>query len=186
MSESSLPSSPSARAGLTVVYTGDGKGKTTAALGLALRMLGHGWKVLVLQFIKGPLSSGERAAARSLSPQLTFRTLGEGYVFVKDGEPAERDRTVAERAWRSACEAVAGGEYDAVILDELNVMTSLGLVPVNEVLRMMETRPAGMTLVLTGRGADRRICEAADIVTEMKCIKHVHQTGREDISGIDR
>ena len=183
MSESS---SSSVRAGLTVVYTGEGKGKTTAALGLALRMLGHGWKVLVLQFIKGPLPGGECAGARSLSPQLVFRTLGEGYVFLREGKPADRDRAVAERAWRSACEAVAGGEYDAVILDEVNVMTSLGLVPVDEVLRLMETRPGSMTLVLTGRGADRRICEAADIVTEMNCIKHVHRTGREDIEGIDR
>ena len=171
--------------GLTIVYTGKGKGKTTAAFGLALRMLGHGRKVLVLQFIKGPLESGERKSAERLAPDLVVRTLGAGYVCVGGAKPTEQDRKLADEAWKTACESVARGGYDAVILDELNVMTSLGLIAVDDVLTMMQTRPKDVTLVLTGRDADERICRAADIVTDMQCVRHIHQAGRADIEGID-
>ena len=174
------------RKGLTVVYTGEGKGKTTAAFGLALRMLGHGWKVLVLQFIKGPLSSGEVKTAERLAPDLTVRTLGQGYVFVQDGVTTQRDRELAQSSWHIAREEVGKGDYDAVILDEVNVMTALGLIPVAEVLDMMRWRRTHLTLVLTGRGADERVCRGADIVTEMRHVRHVHDTGRTDIEGIDR
>lgn len=172
--------------GLTIVYTGRGKGKTTAAFGLALRMLGHGWKVLVLQFIKGPMESGEHRSAAKLKPALEVRTLGEGYVCMGNGQPTQEERKVAEQAWQTARRAVAGGGYDAVILDELNVMTSLGLIAVADVLDMMSARPPGMTLVLTGRDADERVCHAADIVTHMSLVKHVYDAGRPDIVGIDR
>ena len=177
------PESPRA---LTIVYTGHGKGKTTAAFGLALRMLGHGWRVLVLQFFKGPLESGERLAALRLAPDLTVRTLGRGYIGINGAAPAEEDHLVAARAWAVVCDEVGQGAWDAVILDEVNDMTALGLIPVPELLRLIETRPPNLTLVLTGRDADPLVCRAADIVTDMSCIKHVHAAGRSEVKGIDR
>jgi len=171
---------------LTIVYTGPGKGKTTAAFGLALRMLGHGWKVLVLQFIKGPIETGERIAARRLAPDLIVRTLGQGYLCLHGAPPTEKDRRLAADSWKIARDALASGTYDAVILDEINVLTSLGLIPVDALLHLIESRPPQLTLVLTGRSADPRVCSAADIVTEMSSPKHVFTTGRSDIEGIDR
>ena len=174
------------RPGLTIVYTGQGKGKTTAAFGLALRMVGHGWKVLVLQFLKGPIESGERLAARRLQPELTVRTLGSGYVCLKGAPPSAEERALARTAWLTALQAISEHPWDAVILDEVNVLTSLGLLSVDEVMRLVETRPPSLTLVLTGRDADRRLCHVADIVTDMSAVRHVYHTGRADIPGIDR
>ena len=178
---------PAERAGLVLVYTGDGKGKTTAALGLALQMLGHGWKVLVLQFLKGPLASGELVAAKRLAPGLSIRTLGRGYVHLVDGKPKSEDIEHARQSWEQARLAVLGDRYDAVVLDEANVLTSLGLVEVRQVLALMEeARRRRITLILTGRGADAVVIEQADIVTEMKSVKHVLETGRSDIPAIER
>jgi len=171
---------------LTILYTGHGKGKTTAAFGLALRMIGRGWKVLVLHFLKGPLPTGERLAAPRLAPELAVRTLGTGYLCLNRQPPAEQDRLAARRAWLEAVREVRSGQWNAVILDELNIMTSLGLIPVAEVLELIQSRPEHVTLVLTGRDADPHLIHAADIVTEMAPVRHVYNTGRADIEGIDR
>ena len=171
---------------LTILYTGSGKGKTTAAFGLALRMLGHGWKVLILQFLKGPIESGERIAARRLAPDLTVRTLGQGYVCLHGAAPTDDDRRLARLAWDVARREIGQGPWNAVVLDEVNVLTSLGLLPVDDLLHLIRSRPRGLTLVLTGRDADERVREAADIVTDMSCVRHVYDAGLTDLEGIDR
>ena len=172
--------------GLTIVYTGDGKGKTAAAFGLALRMIGRGWNVLMLQFIKGPIDSGERIAALRLAPDLVVRTLGTGYVCVSGEEPSESERISARNAWDEASREVLSGKWDAVILDEINILTSLGLVSVSSVLNLLKTRPQHVTVVLTGRNASAELVAVADIVTEMSLIRHVYGSGVADVEGIDR
>ena len=165
------------------VYTGDGKGKTTAALGLALRAMGHGLKVYLIQFMKGDPEYGELRAGRRLDG-LTIRQFGRT-DFVDRDHPAEEDLALARQGLEHAREIMAAGRCDLMILDEINVALDFGLVPVKSVLELIESKPHDMELVLTGRSAPRPIIQAADLVTEMREIKHYYQQGRTARDGIE-
>ena len=172
---------PAARRGFTIVYTGNGKGKTTAALGTALRALGHGWRVLVIQFFKGdwPVVFGEVEMGKRLAPQLEVLQLGKGFVqYMGDKKPFEEHLTVAKETLRTAKEHIASGAYDLIVLDEIiYAIDSAGvkLVSVDEVCELLDAKPPSLHLILTGRGAPQAIIDRADLVTEMREIKHPWQ-----------
>jgi cob(I)alamin adenosyltransferase len=169
--------------GYVQVYTGDGKGKTTAALGLALRAVGRGLKVCVFQFIKGGGPYGEHLIAESLAPLLTVIPTGRpGWVNTKD---ISEDRRIAQEALIRAQELLASGEYDLFICDEINGAVGFGLVDLEQVLELIARKPKNVELVLTGRNAHERIIEAADLVTEMKEIKHYYKAGVPARTGIE-
>jgi cob(I)alamin adenosyltransferase len=168
--------------GLLLVYTGDGKGKTTAALGLVFRALGRGWPVAVVQFIKGKWKTGERLFAETL-PGLTFQVMGRGFTWESDD--LSRDRQAAESAWRAAAELIAGGQHQVVVLDELTYVLNYGFVPVAEVLSALSDRPPHVHVVITGRNAPPELLAAADLVTEMRSLKHPFEQGRKAQIGID-
>ena len=171
--------------GLTQVYTGDGKGKTTAALGAALRALGWGLKVCVVQFIKGYADTGEMKIAERFPSQYVIRqfaTDSSGYI---DEEQARGRRQECEAAMAYAEEVVAGGEFDVVILDEINNAMAYKLIDVERALRLIREKPAHVELILTGRRAPVEIVQAADLVTEMLMIKHPHEQGIAARRGID-
>lgn len=171
--------------GMIQVYTGDGKGKTTAALGLACRAVGHGYKVFIVQFLKGNIDYGEMETARRLAPSLTIRQMGRG-CRVNRENPDLADIKLCQEAMVVARGAILGGEYDIVILDEINVAVDLGLVQKEEVLKLMDERPVNVELILTGRHAAQEIIERADLVTEMVEIKHYYQKGIESRKGIEK
>ncbi|MCJ7662713.1 MAG: cob(I)yrinic acid a,c-diamide adenosyltransferase [Desulfobacterales bacterium] len=171
--------------GMIQVYTGDGKGKTTAALGLACRAVGHGYKVFVIQFMKGNIDYGEVAAARKLAPYLTIRPMGRGCRVSRENSDLE-DIKLCQEAMVMAREIITGGEYDIVVLDEINVAVDLGLVQKKEVLRLMDERPLNVELILTGRHAAKEIIDRADLVTEMVEIKHYYQRGIQSRTGIEK
>jgi len=168
--------------GLVLVYTGNGKGKTTAALGLVFRALGRGLAVAVVQFIKGKWKTGERAFAETL-PGLTFLVMGEGFTWESDD--LTRDRRAAEQAWGKAEELISQGEHDIVVLDELTYALNYGFVPVADVVEAIRCRPPRVHVVLTGRNAPEELCAIADLVTEMKAIKHPFEQGHKARAGID-
>ena len=171
--------------GFIQVYTGNGKGKTTAALGLALRAAGREMMVCMIQFMKGGRPSGEHLAAPMLAPYLTIiRTGREGRVNRENPDP--EDVRLAQEALLLAKEAVTGGEYDLVILDEINGAVACGLIPVDEVISLMKSKPFNMELVLTGRNAHERIIAAADLVTEMREAKHYFKAGVPARLGIEK
>jgi len=172
--------------GMVIVYTGDGKGKTTAALGLILRAVGHGYRVLMIQFLKGGWDYGELKGIEYLAPAAKIEPLGIGCMgILDDDKPVEEHRQAARLTLEAAQKALSGEEYDIIILDEINIATHLELISVDDVLKLIDDRPPATTLVLTGRYADDRIIEAADLVTEMKDIKHPFQKGRLSQKGID-
>jgi cob(I)alamin adenosyltransferase len=165
------------------VYTGNGKGKTTASLGLALRAVGRGLKVCMFQFIKGGGQYGEHLAAEKLAPLLTIIQTGRpGWVNTKD---ITEDRRVAQEAYVRAHELLVSGEYDLFICDEINGATGFGLIDVEQVLELINCKPAKTELVLTGRNAHERVIEAADLVTEMREIKHYYKAGVPARTGIE-
>jgi cob(I)alamin adenosyltransferase len=164
------------------VYTGDGKGKTTAALGLALRGVGAGLKVFFAQFVKGMAYSEHRALER-FADQLVVRQYGRG-CFIQ-GQPAKEDLDAAARGLEEVQQVLTSGEYDLVVLDEANIATHLALVPVQALLDLMELRPEHVELVITGRRADVRVIQRADLVTEMREIRHYYTTGVEARTGIE-
>lgn len=170
------------RKGYVQVYTGDGKGKTTAALGLALRAAGAGLKVFVAQFVKNQKCSEHRTLER-LGDAITCRQYGCGLIM---RGPSEADIAAAQRGLREAAEALTGGSYDLVILDELNVAVYCGLIGVEDVLGLIVSRPAAVELVLTGRNAHPAVVEAADLVTEMRSIKHYYDKGVKARRGIEK
>ena len=171
--------------GLVQVYTGNGKGKTTAALGLALRAVGRGFKVCMVQFIKGGGEYGEHEAARRLAPLLTIHQTGRDNWIFKDKLDPE-DIRIAQEALVLARQALTSGDYDLVILDEINGAVWFGLLSVEDLLDLMAARPASVELVLTGRSADPRVIEAADLVTEMTEVKHYYQQGVPARIGIEK
>lgn len=172
------------RKGLIQVYTGDGKGKTTAALGLALRAVGHGFRVLMIQFMKGNIQYGELEASKRLSPYLTIIQMGRE-SFVSKSNPDPIDVQWAKKGFAMAKEAILNESYDIVILDEINVAVDYGLIPLDELLELLNSKPESVELILTGRGAKREVMEKADLVTEMVEHKHYYQKGIQAREGIE-
>jgi cob(I)alamin adenosyltransferase len=168
--------------GIVIIYTGDGKGKTTAALGLVFRALGRNLPVAVVQFVKGRWKTGERLFAEGI-PGLEFLTLGEGFTW--EGDDPERHASAARVAWGRARELLASGRHRIVVLDELTHVLTHGFVPCEEVLAAIAARPAGTTVVVTGRGAPASLLDAADLVTEMRAVKHPFDRGVKAIAGVD-
>jgi cob(I)alamin adenosyltransferase len=169
--------------GLIQVYTGDGKGKTTCALGLAVRAVGQGLKVIMLQFLKGR-ETGESRAALLLAPEMTMRFFGRpGLVNLKS--PAPEDLARVREAWEAARQVIAAGEHDLVILDEINLALAHGLIPLEETLAALRQRPPWVEVVLTGRRAPQALLALADLVTEMVPVKHYYQTGVRARRGIE-
>ena len=172
-----------------IVYTGEGKGKTTAALGQALRAVGQGLKVLMIQFLKGEWQSGERVAAAHL-PNFRLRPMGLGFTWNGRHSPEEH-RAALRQAWQAAREALLSGEYDLVILDELNNVFHIREFPVSDILTVEEVlatlaaRPAHVHVLITGRGAPPELIERADLVTEMVAVKHPYALGRRATRGIE-
>jgi cob(I)alamin adenosyltransferase len=169
--------------GLIQVYTGNGKGKTTAALGLALRASGHGLTVSIVQFMKGWPNYGELEGVKHL-PGVTLRQFGRA-EFVDKDNPDPADIRMAHDALRYAAEVIASGECDILILDELNVALDFGLIALEEVLPLLDARPPKMEMVLTGRNAHPEIVRRADLVTEMLDIKHPYAEGVAARRGIE-
>ena len=168
-----------------MVYTGDGKGKTTAALGLALRQIGWGRRVLFIQFMKGEGNVyGERIAAEKYLPLLEIEQHGRD-AFVNLENPAEIDKHLAQAALRRAEEAFAEGKYGMVVLDEVNVAMACGLVEVGSVLKLLAKRPLGLDIVLTGRYCPEEVMEAADMVSSVQEVKHHFQKGVRAREGIE-
>jgi cob(I)alamin adenosyltransferase len=171
------------RKGLLVVFTGNGKGKTTAALGMALRAAGHGMKVLILQFIKGAWSYGELEALKRFE-EITIEPLGSGFTWRK--ESLEEDARLAKSGWERALAAMKESSYEIIILDELNYVLSYGLLPLESVLEAVATRQKNLHLVITGRDAPDELVAAADLVTEMRQVKHpFHEQGVTAQRGIE-
>ncbi len=173
--------------GLVIINTGGGKGKTTAALGLALRAAGHGQKVLILQFIKGAWKTGEAKIMKRLRPEIEMEQLGKGFIKFADGklQITEKDRENAEESLRYAKEKINSDKYDLMILDEINNIIAYGLVDVREVIDIVRERPKRLSLVLTGRGAPAGLMEIADTVSEIKEIKHAYSKGIKAKKGIE-
>lgn len=171
--------------GYVVVLTGHGKGKTTSALGMAMRAVGQGLKVAILQFLKGSWKYGELDVVNRLTPDMTIRPLGEGFVHINPSNPAPKDVQCAGGAWKVCKEALFSGEYGMVVLDEINNAIAYGLLPVDDVVAALEERPYAVHVVLTGRDAHPKIVEFADLVTEMKEVKHPYQGGITARKGIE-
>lgn len=156
--------------GLIIVNTGNGKGKTSAALGMVLRSLGHGYRVAIVQFIKGAWEPAEKAVLNKFADQLEFRAMGEGFTW--DTQDRDRDLQKAQDAWEQAVTFIRNPEFKLVLLDEVNVAIKLGYLQVEQVLAGLEEKPENSHVILTGRGAPAALIERADLVTEMTLIKH--------------
>ena len=169
---------PEVRKGLIIVFTGPGKGKTTAALGTAFRAVGQGLKVLMVQFIKGSWHYGELDTSRMLGEnRIRILPMGRGFVKVGVEKPDPEDVRMVEEAWRFASQAITGGEYDLVILDEVNYAISYKMLGPAKVVETLKQKPERVHVVLTGRNAHPSIVECADLVTEMREVKHPYQKG---------
>ena len=169
--------------GTIQVYTGDGKGKTTAAIGQAIRAAGHRLRVMMIQFMKGKINYGELEAVKQILG-FTIEQYG-GPEFVNKNNPDKEDIEWAQEGWSRAKEVIQSGKYDMVILDELNIALDFGLIALDEVIEGMKSKPKHLELILTGRYAPREIMELADLVTEMKEIKHPYQKGIQAREGIE-
>lgn len=172
--------------GLTIVYTGKGKGKTTAALGIALRAVGYEKRICMIQFIKGSWHYGEMDSSKRLEPEFEMVAVGKGFVgIIDDKSSKEEHRDIANEAIKISNEKIQSGKYDIVILDEINYAVNLGLIPVNDVLNLIKSKPQEVDLVLTGNYAKDEVVNLADLVTEMREIKHPFQKGIKAKKGID-
>ena len=169
--------------GLLVVHTGTGKGKSTAAWGLAMRTLGHGLKLGVVQFVKGRSDTGERKLLQRFSEQVTMKVMGEGFTW--ETQDRARDVAAARAAFEAAKEMMADPELHMVILDELNIVLRYEYLPLDEVIEALQARREGLHVVVTGRNAKPALIEAADLVTEMTLVKHPFRDGVKGQLGVE-
>jgi len=166
-----------ARRGLIIVNTGPGKGKTTAAMGTALRAVGNGMKVLMLQFLKGSWHYGELDAVKAFGDDFVMKQLGRGFVKVGGAETDPQDIRLVEQAWEESRNAILSGKWDVVILDEINYAISYGMLGAEQVVETLKQKPEMVHVILTGRSAHPKIVEVADTVTEMRQVKHAYEAG---------
>ncbi len=172
--------------GLLVVYTGNGKGKTTAAMGMCVRAVGYNWNICLIQFVKGSWKYGELKGIKRLEPNVELHVIGEGFVgIVDDTKDIEEHRRAAKNGIKLAVEKISSGEYPLVILDELNVALDLGLVSDEDVRQVLQARGEKQHLVITGRNAADWLIDEGDLVTEMVEVKHPYQKGILAQKGID-
>ena len=169
--------------GLLVVHTGAGKGKTTAALGMVIRCLGHGMKVAVVQFIKGAIDTAEERILKGFGDQMVFLRMGEGYTW--ETQDRERDKTVAQEAWAEVEKILQDPTFGMVLLDELNIAIHHEYISLAQVLHAVSKRPPMLHVVITGRGAKPELIEAADLVSEMKMLKHPFRKGIKAQKGVE-
>ncbi|WOK37488.1 cob(I)yrinic acid a,c-diamide adenosyltransferase [Sphingomonas sp. C3-2] len=168
---------------LLIVHTGKGKGKTTAALGMVVRAIGHGKKVGVVQFVKGAMATGEKAVFDAFPDAVEFKPMGEGFTW--DTQDRARDIAVARTAWDEVKRMIADPAYQMVLADELNIILRYDYLPLDEVLTVLTERPAGKHVIVTGRNAPEALIEAADLVTEMTLVKHPFRSGVKAQPGIE-
>jgi cob(I)alamin adenosyltransferase len=171
--------------GMTQVYTGDGKGKTTAALGVAMRAVGYGYKTFIIQFMKGSVKYGELESAKKFFPNIMIRQFGRECLVRQDTLDQE-DIRLAQEAVLLAHKVLTGGQFDIVVLDEITIALAYGLISEAEVLQLMSERPAHVELIITGRKATPEIVKRADLVTEMVEVKHYYHTGVNARVGIEK
>ncbi len=177
---------PKQKTGLVVVITGHGKGKTTSALGMALRSVGYGMRVCIVYFMKGDMFSGELESLKRLAPEVEYHLTGKGFCGIKGNPyPYEEHRANAQEAIKLAKDKMLSGKFDVLILDEVNNALKLRLVDLPQVLELIDGKPPLMHLVLTGRYAPSKVIEKAHTVTEMREIKHAYRKGIEPQKGID-
>lgn len=169
--------------GLLMVFTGDGKGKTTAALGLSIRAMGHGFNVCIIQFIKGSWTYGELQSMTRFSDLMDFHVTGRGFTW--KSEDLEKDKKAAQAGWELAKGAMASGKYRMVILDELTYLIKLNMLGEKEVIETLLDRPGDLHVVVTGRGASSGLKEAADLVTDMQAVKHPFSQGIKAQKGVE-
>ncbi len=172
-----------AEKGLLIVHTGTGKGKSTAAFGLVLRMVGNGKTCAVVQFIKGAWNTGERSVLESFGDKVRWHTLGEGFTW--ETQDKARDMAAAAKAWETAKALMADPEIDLIVLDEINIALRYDYLPLAEVIETLNARRPGLHVVVTGRNAKRELIEAADLVTEMTLVKHHFAQGVKAQAGIE-
>ena len=168
--------------GRIIIHTGDGKGKTTAALGTVFRALGHGQKVCVIQFIKGQGKYGERVFAEKID-NLDWHICGKGFVFNK--EQIDEDKKVAEEGFTLAIESIASDLYDLVVLDELTYLPNLGFLPIEKIVETLKAKPKRLSVIITGRDAPEELVELADTVSEIVVVKHAYQQGIKAQKGVE-
>ena len=175
--------------GLILVNTGNGKGKTTAALGVALRAAGQGFKVLILQFIKSGNGYGELSGLAKLGDNVEIRSMGKGFIYYKRDEISlaelDRHRKAAQKAWRTLVDEVNSDRWDLIIMDEINNAINYELIDVQSVVDMLQHKPERLHVILTGRYVKPEIIELADTVTEMKVVKHAYEKGIKAAKGIE-
>jgi len=169
--------------GLVIVHTGAGKGKSTAAFGMALRCIGHGMRVGIVQFVKGAWGTGERDVLAKFPELVTCRAMGEGFTW--DTQDRERDIAAARTAWAVAKEMIADPSYAMVLLDELNIVLRYDYLPLGEVLAVLRAKPRDLHVVVTGRNAKPELIDMADLVTEMTLVKHPFRSGVKAQKGIE-
>jgi cob(I)alamin adenosyltransferase len=169
--------------GLLIVHTGKGKGKSTAAFGMVCRAIGHGFKVGVVQFVKGKWETGERTVLEAFPEQVTIRTMGEGFTW--DTQDRRRDIAAARAAWDAAKEMIADPTYRMILLDELNIVLRYDYLPLDEVIETLRQKPRDTHVIVTGRNAKDPLIEAADLVTDMTMVKHPFRDGVKAQVGVE-
>ena len=169
--------------GLVIVHTGKGKGKSPAAMGLAIRAIGNGMKVGIVQFVKGVWETGERGVLDKFPDLVSIKAMGDGFTW--ETQDRERDIKAAETAWAASKEMIASGDYKMVILDELNIVLRYDYIPLDDVIETLKSKPKDLHVVITGRNAKDDLIEVADLVTEMTLIKHPFRGGVKAQVGIE-
>mgnify|MGYP002725640380 CR=1 FL=1 len=169
--------------GLVIVHTGKGKGKSTAAMGLAIRAIGHGMKVGIIQFVKGVWETGERDVLNKFPDLVTIKAMGDGFTW--ETQDRERDIKAAETAWAAAKDMIASGDYKMVILDELNIVLRYDYIPLDDVIETLKSKPEDIHVVVTVRNAKDDLIEVAELVTEMTMVKHPFRSGIKAQAGVE-